>query len=79
MPSNVYLHYVLDLWFEKSVKKHCKGEACLIRFADDFVCGFERKREAEGFYKELAERLGKFGLQLSIEKTRVIGFNRSGE
>jgi len=74
--SNVYLHYALDLWFEKIVKKHCKGEACLIRFADDFVCGFERKQEAEAFYKVLAERLGKFGLQLSMDKTRVIRFHR---
>lgn len=74
--SNVYLHYALDLWFEKIVKKHCKGEACLIRFADDFVCGFERQQEAEAFYKVLAERLGKFGLQLSMDKTRVIRFHR---
>jgi len=74
--SNIYLHYALDLWFEKIVKKHCKGEACLIRFADDFVCGFERQQEAEAFYKVLAERLGKFGLQLSMDKTRVIRFHR---
>jgi RNA-directed DNA polymerase len=74
--SNVYLHYALDLWFEKIVKKHCKGEACLIRFADDFVCGFERQQEAEAFYKVLAERLGKFGLELSMDKTRVIRFDR---
>jgi RNA-directed DNA polymerase len=74
--SNVYLHYALDLWFEKIVKKHCKGEACLIRFADDFVCGFERQEEAEAFYKVLPARLGKFGLQLSMDKTRVIRFHR---
>jgi len=74
--SNVYLHYALDLWFEKIVKKYCKGEACLIRYADDFVCGFEKEQEAECFYKVLGRRLGKFGLQLSMDKTRVIRFDR---
>lgn len=74
--SNVYLHYALDLWFEKMVKKRCNGEVFLIRFADDFVCGFESGREAEAFYRVLPERLGKFGLQLSMEKTRVIRFDR---
>jgi len=54
-----------------------KGEASLIRFADDFVCGFERQQEAEAFYKVLPARLGKFGLQLSMDKTQVIRFDRS--
>jgi group II intron reverse transcriptase/maturase len=77
--ANVYLHYVLDLWFHKVVKPCCRGEACLIRYADDWVCGFERKEEAERFYQELGSRLGKFGLELSAEKTRVISFSLSGE
>ena len=45
--ANVYLHYVLDLWFQKVVKKHCRGEACLIRYADDFVCAFEYREDAD--------------------------------
>ena len=74
--ANVYLHYALDLWFEKVVKRQCRGEACLIRYADDFVCAFERREDAERFYKMLGQRLGKFGLELSLEKTRVIPFSR---
>jgi hypothetical protein len=47
----MYLHYALDLWFEEVVKAHCKGEAFLIRYAADFVCGFQYEEEAESFYK----------------------------
>jgi hypothetical protein len=72
----VYLHYALDLWFERVVKQQCRGEACLIRYADDFVCAFERQAEAERFYTMLGQRLGKFGLELSAEKTRVMPFSR---
>ncbi len=74
--ANVYLHYVLDLWFHKVVKLRCRGEACLIRFADDFVCAFQYQADAEWFYQELGKRLGKFGLELSADKTRVIPFNQ---
>jgi group II intron reverse transcriptase/maturase len=74
--ANVYLHYVLDLWFQTVVKAHCKGEACLIRFADDFVCAFEYERDAKAFYKALELRLGKFGLKVAPDKTRVIPFSR---
>ncbi len=73
--ANVYLHYALDLWFQKVVVPHCSGEACLIRYADDFVCAFERQEDAQRFYEALGERLGKFGLELSSEKTRVILFS----
>ncbi len=73
--ANVYLHYVLDLWFHRVVKPRCRGEACLIRYADDFVCAFEYREEAERFYQELGERLRKFGLELSEAKTRVIPFS----
>lgn len=72
----VYLHYVLDLWFEKVIKPQCDGQAYICRYADDFICAFQYKREAETFYRELEERLGKFGLELSKEKTRVISFSR---
>jgi len=74
--ANVYLHYVLDLWFHKVVRKYCRGEACLIRFADDFVCAFQYREDAERFYKALGKRLEKFGLALSVDKTKVIPFSR---
>jgi len=74
--ANITLHHVLDLWFQKVVKKRCRGEACLIRYADDFVTAFERQEDAERFHQELPERLEKFGLELSAAKTRVIPFHR---
>jgi RNA-directed DNA polymerase len=77
--ANVYLHYVLDLWFHDVVKLHAKGEACLIRYADDFVCGFEHQDEAQHFYGALEHRLEKFGLQLAAAKSRVIPFSPNGE
>jgi RNA-directed DNA polymerase len=74
--ANVYLHYALDLWFLKVVKPRCHGEACLIRFADDFVAAFQYQDDAERFYQELGQRLGKFGLELAESKTRVIPFSQ---
>lgn len=74
--SNVYLHYVLDLWFEKVIKPGCKGDAYLCRYADDFVCLFRFKEDAERFYSALGQRMGKFGLELAEEKTKVISFSR---
>lgn len=74
--ANVYLHYVLDLWFAKVFRRSCRGEAFLLRYADDFVCGFEKEENAQRFYKELGERLGKFGLEVAVAKTRVIPFSR---
>jgi RNA-directed DNA polymerase len=73
--ANVYLHYALDLWFQKVVIPRCNGEACLIRYADDFVCIFEREEDAKRFYDALGERLGKFGLELSAEKTQITTFS----
>ena len=72
----MYLHYALDQWFQEVVKAHSKGEAFLIRYADDFVCGFQYEEEAESFYKALEFRQEKFGLQLAADKTRVIRFSR---
>jgi RNA-directed DNA polymerase len=77
--ANVYLHYTLDLWFQEVVKKHCQGEACLIRYADDFVCGFEYEQDAQRFYKAMGLRLEKFGLRLAAAKTRILRFCRSDE
>ena len=77
--ANVYLHYALDQWFQEVVKKHCRGEACLIRYADDFVCAFEYERDAERFHQVLGKRLEKFGLEVAPEKTKVIHFSREGK
>jgi len=74
--ANIYLHYVLDVWFETVVKAHCRGQAYLIRYADDFVCAFQFKDDAERFYQVLGKRLGKFGLTLAEDKTRMIRFSR---
>ena len=74
--ANIYLHYVLDLWFEKVVKRHCQGEVLMIRYADDYVCLFQYKREVERFFRVLPKRLSKFGLELAPDKTRIIKFNR---
>ena len=74
--ANVYLHYALDLWFEKVVKPHCRGEALISRYADDFVCAFRYRSDAEWFYQALPKRLGKFKLEVSPEKTRILRFSR---
>jgi group II intron reverse transcriptase/maturase len=76
--ANVYLHYVLDLWFHRKVARGCRGEACLIRYADDAVCAFEHAQEADRFLLELEARLAKFGLKLSPTKTRRLAFSREG-
>ena len=73
--ANVYLHHALDVWFQKVVIPHCTGKAFLIRFADDYVCAFEKLEDAQRFYAVLGKRLGKFGLELSAEKTRIIPFS----
>jgi len=77
--ANVYLHYVLDLWFQRKIVKQCEGEACLIRYADDFTCAFEKATEADWFLSELETRLKKFGLSVSAKKTRRIEFPRNGD
>jgi RNA-directed DNA polymerase len=74
--ANVYLHDAWDRWFAKVVQPSCRGEAWLIRSADDCVCAFERQPEAERFSTMLGQRLGKFGLELSAEKTRGMPFSR---
>jgi len=76
--ANIYLHFALDLWFQKVVIPRCSGEACLIRYADDFVCAFEKEEDARRFYEALGERLKKFNLELSAEKTRIIPFSPTG-
>jgi group II intron reverse transcriptase/maturase len=75
--ANVYLHYALDLWFAHQVKNGAyRGEAYLTRYADDFVCCFQHREDAERFYSGLEERMAKFGLALAPEKTRILEFGR---
>lgn len=74
--ANIYLHYVLDLWFEKVVKPRCGGEVHLCRYADDFVCAFQFERDADRFMQALPSRLEKFGLELAADKTRTLVFDR---
>ena len=74
--SNIYLHYVLDLWFSRRMSRQCRGEAHYYRFADDFLACFQFKDDAENFYRRLEDRLEGFGLHLAPEKTRCIEFGR---
>lgn len=73
--ANVYLHYVLDLWFVKVIKKEC-CYASIVRYADDFVCCFRYENEATRFLIMLKERLSKFGLEIAEDKTKIIKFGR---
>lgn len=77
--SNVYLHYALDLWFEKRVKPYAQGEAHLFRFADDFIGVFKFKDDAEAFEHNLKDRLEGFGLQVAPEKTMRIEYGPYAE
>jgi RNA-directed DNA polymerase len=77
--SNIYLHYVLDLWVQRWRKKQARGEIIFVRFADDFVAGFQHREEAEQFLAELRERFARFGLQLHADKTRIVEFGRFAE
>jgi RNA-directed DNA polymerase len=72
--SNIYLHYVLDLWFERRFKKTCQGYAGLTRFADDFVATFRYLSDAKRFRQEMEERLAAFGLRIAPEKTALLYF-----
>src|SRR5918996_5587963 len=74
--ANVYLHYVLDLWAHQWRTRHAHGDVVIVRFADDFVMGFEHREDAERFWADLRDRLAQFGLELNAEKTRLIEFGR---
>jgi group II intron reverse transcriptase/maturase len=74
--ANVYLHYVLDEWFEKEIKPRLAGEAKLIRFADDFVLAFTHQRDAERVFAVLGKRFAKYGLTIHPKKTRLVCFER---
>jgi group II intron reverse transcriptase/maturase len=74
--GNVYLHYVLDLWFEQEVKPRMRGRVTLIRYCDDFVIGFELEDDARRVMDVLPKRLGRFGLALHPDKTHLLPFRR---
>ena len=74
--ANIYLHFVLDLWFREKVKPKCQGEVYLVRYADDFVVCFQNKVDADKFKVALALRLEEYGLSISEEKSQLIAFGR---
>ena len=74
--ANIYLHYVIDDWFQKVVKPRCQGDVIICRYADDYVCAFQYKSDANRFFKVLPKRLGKFNLQIAEDKTRMLSFSR---
>jgi len=77
--ANIYLHYALDLWVEKIVKRRCNGYVGIVRYADDFVICVEKEEEAKKILGVLRKRLAKFGLELADEKTRLIKFRRKSD
>lgn len=70
--ANIYLHYVIDLWFEKRIRRQCKGASYMVRYADDSVFCFQYEEEAKEFYQQLIERLKEFKLEIAEEKTKII-------
>jgi RNA-directed DNA polymerase len=74
--ANIYLHYVLDVWFERKFAQTCQGNARLVRYADDYLACFNREEDAKRFMIEMRERLGKFGLEVEPSKTALIRFGR---
>jgi len=74
--ANIYLHHVLDEWVEGTVKAHCRGAVYFCRYADDFVCAFEREDDARRYYEALGKRLERYGLTLAADKTRLLRFSR---
>jgi len=74
--ANIYLHYAFDLWAHQWRRKHAHGDVIIVRYADDFVVGFQHREDAERFWAELTERLREFGLELHSDKTRLLEFGR---
>ena len=74
--ANIYLHYALDLWAERWRRREATGDMIIVRYADDFIVGFQHESDARRFLDEMRERLGKFALSLHPEKTRLIEFGR---
>jgi group II intron reverse transcriptase/maturase len=74
--ANIYLHYVFDLWVHHWRKTRAEGDVIVVRYADDFIVGFQYRREAERFLADLRERFARFGLALHPDKTRILEFGR---
>ena len=74
--ANIYLHYVLDLWFEIKFKGECRGHCSQIRYCDDFIACFENREDAESYMSQLRVRLAKFGLEVAEDKTKAMEFGR---
>ena len=74
--ANIFLHYVLDLWVHQWRRRNARGRVSIVRYADDFVMGFEKRTDAEQMLDHLRQRLAKFGLALHEDKTRLIEFGR---
>ncbi|MGH8514993.1 MAG: reverse transcriptase domain-containing protein, partial [Gammaproteobacteria bacterium] len=74
--ADVYLHYVFDLWADRWRRRHAHGDVIFVRFADDYVAGFEHREDAERFLADLRVRFAEFCLELAPEKTRLIEFGR---
>lgn len=77
--ANIYMHYILVMWYKVIIEKKSKGETFLVVYADDFITGFQYKNEAEAYYKSLEKRMNKFGLELEINKSRLLAFGRFAE
>ena len=77
--SNIYLHYVLDVWFEVKIRRESFGQIGIVRYADDFVCCFQYEKDAKLFYEKLKDRLAKFNLEVEESKTKIIEFGRFAE
>ena len=76
LAANVYMHYVFDLWAQRWRRREARGEVIIVRYLDDFIVGFQHRRDAERFLEALRERLGRFGLRLHSDKTRLLEFGR---
>lgn len=77
--ANIYMHFVLVLWYKEIIEKRAEGENFLVVYADDFIAGFQYQREAEAYYEALKERMSKFGLELESSKSKIIKFGKYAE
>ena len=77
--ANIYMHFVLVLWYKEIIEKRAEGNTFLVVYADDFIAGFQYQREAEAYYEALKERMGKFGLELESSKSKIIKFGKYAE
>lgn len=77
--GNIYLHYAIDIWFEKIVRKYCIGKAYMVRYADDSIFCFQYEEEAKKFYEALIKRLEKFNLKVAEDKTKIIELNKGND